>query len=144
MNKIRWASDLLIISALIYGVVPPIVDLTETHVFHPDWTPHARFHMVWLLAVNSSLALFVGYLTIWPSAQRLQRLKVASVLGLIALGGFVVAAVSRGAYGGGFTDPVGGVPPIMGMDANLLVFSPAIAVQVIATALVFLADRRVS
>ncbi len=52
MGATKLASVLLIVSAIIYGVLPPIVDLTDTHVFHPSWTTHARFHMVWLLAAN--------------------------------------------------------------------------------------------
>jgi hypothetical protein len=126
----------LTLSAIVYGILPPFVDLTATHVFNPAWTPHARFHMVWLLAVNSSLGLFVFYLVWVPAAQRLARLRVAAVLGLIALGGFVVAALARNAYGGAFTD-VGGVPPVMGMDANVLVFTPAILAQIVAAILVF-------
>lgn len=142
MSATKLASVLLIVSATIYGVLPPIVDLTDTHVFHPSWPAHARFHMVWLLAVNSSLALFVCFLTLWPSRYRIQRLQIASIIGLIALGGFLVAAVFRNSYGGTFTDQVGGVPPIMGLDANLLVFSPAIAIQIVAAVLVFSAQRR--
>lgn len=141
MGRVRLASILLVLMAVVYGVLPPMVDLTETHVFHPDWTPHARFHMVWLLAVNSALALFVCWLVLWPAADRLPRLKTASILGLIALGGFVVAALFRSSYGGGFTDPQGGVPPIMGMDANMVVFAPAILLQLVAAFLVFSARR---
>ena len=44
---------LLTVAAIQYGFVPPIVDLTETHVFHQEWPPHARFHMMWLLTAGS-------------------------------------------------------------------------------------------
>ena len=43
---------LMILGTLMYGAIPPFVDLTETHVFHPEWTPHSRMHMVWLLGTN--------------------------------------------------------------------------------------------
>ena len=39
---------------LIYGAIPPLVDLNRTH---PDWTPHARMHLAWLVITNSSLSL---------------------------------------------------------------------------------------
>jgi hypothetical protein len=139
----KIAALLLTLSAIIYGVIPPLVDLTETHVFHPGWTPHARFHMVWLLAVNSSIAIYVLFLVWWPGGDRSRQMKTAGILGLIALGGFVVSAIFRGAYGGAFTDPVGGVPPIMGIDANLVVFSPALVMQIIALILMF-RDGRIS
>ena len=48
---------LMTVATLLYGVLPPLVDLTETHVFHPGWTPHARMHMVWLLGTNSAIAV---------------------------------------------------------------------------------------
>ncbi len=134
----KVAAILLTLAAIVYGVIPPFVDLTPTHVFHPAWPAHARFHMVWQLAINSALGLFVLYLVWWPAGDRLARLKVASILGCISLGGFVVAALTRGAYGGAFTDP-GGVPPVMGLDANVLAFSPAMLMQIVALVLVFTA-----
>lgn len=50
----RW---LITIATVCYGFIPPLVDLSATHVFHPAWTPHARLHPVWQLATNSGLAL---------------------------------------------------------------------------------------
>jgi hypothetical protein len=132
----KIAAILLTLAAIVYGLIPPFVDLTATHVFHPAWPAHARFHMVWQLAINTGLALFVFYLVWWPAGDRLARLKVAAILGFISLGGFVIASVTRHLYGGAFTDP-GGVPPVGGMDVNVLAFTPAMAMQVIALALVF-------
>ena len=53
---------LITIATLVYGVIPVLVDISETHAFHPDWPPHARFHMVWLLGTNSTLAVLTLYL----------------------------------------------------------------------------------
>jgi hypothetical protein len=135
-GTIKIAAVLLTLAAIVYGLIPPFVDLTATHVLHPGWPAHARFHMVWQLAVNTGLGLFVVYLVWWPAGDRLARLKVAAILGFISLGGFVIASMTRKLYGGAFTD-AGGVPPIGGMDANVLAFTPAMAMQVIALALVF-------
>jgi hypothetical protein len=132
----KLAAILLTLTAIIYGVIPLLVDLSPTHVLHPAWPAHARFHTVWQISVNSMLALLVLYLVWWPAGDRRARLKLASVLGLIALGGFIVAALFVHAYGGAFTDP-GGVPPVMGMDANVLAFTPTIALQLIALILAF-------
>lgn len=52
---------LMTVATLCYGVLPLLVDLTETHVFHPGWTPHARMHMVWLLGTNSAIAVLALY-----------------------------------------------------------------------------------
>lgn len=98
--------------------------------------------MVWLLAVNSAIPLLVLLLVLWPAPDRVQRLRLAGILGCIVLGGFAVAALTRGAYGGALTDPVGGVPPLMGLDANAVVFTPALVLQVIALILAFRMDGR--
>jgi hypothetical protein len=138
--RMKIAAVLMTVTAAIYGVVPLLVDLSVTHVLHPAWTPHARFHTVWQLSVNSMLAALVLILVWWPSPNRIGRLRVASVLGLIALGGFVIASLTRGLYGGDFSEP-GGVPPVGGMDANVVAFTPTIALQLLALILAFLPWR---
>ena len=126
------ASRILItIATLVYAVIPLLVDLTETHVFHPDWTPHARFHMVWLLATNSTLGVLALYLMWISKHDALVRIRAAGIIGLCVLGGFFVSTVLSSSYGGSLVDPVGGVPPILGLDANLVVFSPMLVLVVV-------------
>ena len=82
------AKILLTVAAIQYGFVPPIVDFSETHMFHPDWPPHARFHLVWLLAVGAALAAYVLF-CIWnTSSRRPEVLRQASVIGCLVLGAF--------------------------------------------------------
>jgi hypothetical protein len=138
----RLIAGLLLATAAIYGIVPPLVDLSATHALHPDWPPHARFHMVWLLATNSALAAIVSWLVLaGGNESRLVRLRLASLLGVAALGGFVIATLAQGAYGGALSDPTGGVPPILGLDGNLLGFTPAFLAQLAA---VWMAHREQS
>ena len=131
-GSLRVSRILITIVTLFYGVAPLLVDLTGTHVFHPDWTPHTRFHMVWLLSTNSALAVFALYL-VWTS--RLDdwvRMRVAGVIGLCVLGGFFVRTLTTNLYGGSLVDPVRGVPPIVGINANLLSFTPMLALLVVS------------
>lgn len=115
---------LITIATFVYGFVPWLVDLTETHVFHPDWTPHARFHMVWLISTNCALAI-AALLVMWISRfDAIIHIRAAGVIGLCVLGGFFLSAITKNLYGGSLVDPNGGVPPIMGLDANLVVFAP--------------------
>jgi hypothetical protein len=130
----RIAAMLLTLIAIVYGIIPLLVDLTPTHIFHPLWTPHARFHVVWQISVNTMLGLLTVGLAWWPGPNRSLRLKLASLLGCIALGGFVVAALTSSMYGGSLSEP-GGVPPVAGMDVNALVFLPALVIQLIAVGL---------
>lgn len=118
------ARVLLTVAAIQYGLVPPIVDFTETHVFHPDWPPHSRFHLVWLLTLGAALASYV-IISLWaPSSRTPQSLRHVSVLGCLVLGAFFVAALSRSQYGGSLTDLAQPIQ-VWGIDGN--VFSFAIA-----------------
>lgn len=116
---------LMTVATLFYGVLPPFVDLTETHVFHPAWTPHSRLHMVWLLGTNSTIAVLALYFLWLHKANRAFGVRLAGILGLCVFGGFWLSAATVSLYGGALSDK-GGVPPIMGMDANIVVFSLAL------------------
>lgn len=130
-GSLKLSRILITIATLVYGFVPLLVDLTETHVFHPDWTPHARFHMVWLISTNCALA-FVALFVMWISRfDALTRIRFAGVIGLCVLGGFFLSTLTKGLYGGSLVDPNGGVPPIMGLDANLVVFAPMLVLVVV-------------
>jgi hypothetical protein len=121
---------LMTLATLIYGVVPPIVDLGATHVLHPDWTPHARMHMVWLLSTMSLMSLLALYF-LWRHADRSFGILMGGLLGSCALGGFFVSAATAPLYGGSLSDK-GGVPDIAGfIDANLLGFGIAAALLLI-------------
>jgi len=117
----RW---LITIPTLFYGIVPPIVDFTETHVFHPDWTAHSRLHMVWLLVTNSALALLSIYLMWFRVREPRFNISVAGLIGVCIFIGFLIAAGSSSLYGGSLSDS-GGVPPIGGIDSNVLAFIPS-------------------
>ncbi len=131
---LRFSRVLITIGTVIYGIIPPLVDLTETHVFHPDWTDHARFHMVWLLGTNTGLAILAFYL-LWKKGENsLLRIRAAGVLGLFVLGGFFLSVLTRPIYGGALVDEQGGVPPIPvmgGLDANVTVFTPALVLVIL-------------
>ena len=137
VGPLRASRILITVVTLVYGVVPLLVDLTETHVFHPDWAPHARLHMVWLLATNSLLAILALYV-MWISRYDVKtRVQAGGAIGLCVLSGFFISALTSNTYGGSLVDPVGGVPPIMGIDANLVAFSPLLVLLVIALWLSF-------
>lgn len=129
---------LMTLATLMYGIIPLFVDLAESHVFHPDWTPHSRMHMVWLLGTNSSLALVALYFLWLHRENATLGTRLAGVLGLCVYGGFMLSAATSSLYGGALTDK-GGIPPIMGMDANILGFSVALVILLAGWAL---ASRR--
>ena len=124
----RW---LITIATLVYGFIPPLVDLTETHVFHPDWMPHARLHAVWQLATNSGLALLALYLMWIRSDNTLLRLRMAGLIGLCVYAGFFVSALTHPLFGGALADEQGGVPTVMGIYGNVMAFTPMLMLVII-------------
>ncbi|HSW15062.1 MAG TPA: DUF6640 family protein [Solimonas sp.] len=121
---------LMTLATLVYGVIPPFVDLTETHVFHPEWPPHSRVHMVWLLGTNSAIAVLALSFLWFHKANAAFGVRLAGMLGLCVYGGFLLSASTASLYGGAMSD-ADGVPPIMDIDANVLVFSLALAVLLV-------------
>ena len=114
----------------VYTFIPPAVDLiTDTHVFHADWMPHARMHTVWLLGVTSGVGLIALYL-LWSSgANGRFRTNLAGLLSAVVFGAFYLSASTISLYGGSLSDMSGGVEKgPFGIDANLFTFTAAAAV----------------
>ena len=130
------AKILLSVAAIQFGVIPLIVDFGETHVFHPDWPPHARFHLVWLLTAGALLAASVLY-GVWIGSRRDPALgRPISLVGCIVLAAFFVAALARPTYGGSLSDAA---EPILvwGVDGNVFSFAIAAVLQAAGTVLVW-------
>lgn len=117
---------LMTIGTGIYTFIPPVVDiLTPTHIFHPDWVAHARFHTMWAIFSASAVGLLALWL-LWrgPRAGHF-GVHVSGAISSCVLGAFMLAAATMPLYGGALSDP-DGVPPLAnGMDLNLLTFGAA-------------------
>jgi len=118
---------LLSIAISIYAFLPSIVDLTSsTHVFHPQWLPHARMHTVWLLGITFSVGIISLYLTWSPKVNNPFALHLAATLSLAVLGAFFVSAATVGLYGGALSDQTGSAADgPFGIESNLFVFGIA-------------------
>ncbi|MEL6737002.1 MAG: DUF6640 family protein [Pseudomonadota bacterium] len=105
-------------ATVFYGFVPAFADLNETHLFNPLWSAHARFHGAWFLAFGAGVALISLYLLWWRD-----EVFVPIFLGLGFAVGFWIATVFSPAYGGALVDPNGHTHVIMGVEANVFLFS---------------------
>ena len=123
---------LMTLAILVFTVIPPLVDLlTETHVHHPEWTPHARVHTVWLLGLVSAVGILALFLLWVREKDAGFNFNLAFVLGLMVYGAFFLAGSTRSLYGGAMTDE-GGVPPgLFGFDPNTFVFSIALVILIV-------------
>ena len=106
-------------SVFLYAFVVPYLDINETHVWNPDWTPHARIHEVWQLITNSSIGVVCLWL-VWYKEVRLSTL-----LSLIVTGGFLLAFFLKDGYGGSMKYLDGSEKTVLGINIGILGFGIA-------------------
>ena len=105
-------------------------DFNKTHATNPQWTPHARFHVVWQINSYVGLGLLALALIWWPGPLALERLYLVALIGTIVYAAFFVALFAMPVYGGGAYDKNGYKPftapvPLFAKkwDVNVTVFS---------------------
>ncbi len=123
----RWAhlrinmllGRLLVSFALLSTLIGPVTaDWNHTHVFNPDWPPHARFHSIVGLCMTIGFSL-IGLWLLWKkSSDSLALLFVAASVPVLAWATFFIAALVPGA---GVEDHAGALPRILGLPLNLFV-----------------------
>jgi hypothetical protein len=138
------ARILLTLSVLGYALVTIKADFNKTHATNPDWTPHARFHVVWQILSYAGVGLVALYLIWIDGPNPIERLWIAAALSAAVYGAFFAAVVSRPVYGGALYDQNGYLPfqPPIGpaqwrWDVNVTAFtilSTIMLVGVVATA----------
>jgi hypothetical protein len=113
-----------------YAVATVIADFNATHATNPEWTPHARFHVVWQITSYVGFGLFALVLIWWPGPLAVERLYLAAIMGAIVYTAFFIAIVAMPLYGGRAYDDNGYQPfaaplPLFAKrwDANITVFS---------------------
>jgi hypothetical protein len=107
-------------SVILYAIVVPFLDINETHVWNPDWTPHARIHEVWQLITNSS----IGILCLWLVWFK-KEVQLSTLLSLLVMGGFLVAYFLKGQYGGSMKYLDGSEKTVLGINLAILGFGIA-------------------
>lgn len=119
----KWLGRLMMtVAFLILAIVPSVFDFNETHVYHPGWPGHARFHLVWSMGVLS-LNAAVGLYFVWVhQLDRQFGIRMAGILGLGSLMAFFASMLAMPLYSGALHD-AGGVPRLMGHDPNSIGFA---------------------
>lgn len=110
----------ILTSSIVFGLVVPILEISTSHVFNPDWPGHARMHDVWQLGSNILFSIFAVWLLVAK-----KDVLLASVINFFVVAPFTVAYIIRGAYGGdmlyadGTELLIAGVNPVFGISAFL-------------------------
>lgn len=107
-------------SVLLYAVVVPFLEINETHIWNPDWTPHARIHEVWQLITNSS----IGIVCLWLAWVK-KETRLSGVLSLLVMGGFLMAFLLKDGYGGSMKFSDGSEKTLFGINIGIVGFGTA-------------------
>jgi hypothetical protein len=120
----------LTLATLGYGFATIKADFNRTHATNPQWTPHARFHVVWQIVSYTGVALIALGLIWLKGPLPRERLYLAAALALAIYGAFFIAAAARPLFGGKLYDDNGYPPfqPPFGStnwrwDVNVTVFT---------------------
>jgi hypothetical protein len=140
------AKILLTFATFGYSAIPTYFDSNSTHATNPGWDTHARFHVVWQVSSYVYLAALALCL-IWTAGTDTWPLWIAAIIAAGAYGGFWTAVASRPVYGGTLVSLVNPVPPFIwsiggrtyATDANVTIFTPAVAVLAAAAAAILFA-----
>jgi hypothetical protein len=124
------ARILFTLTTLGYAAATVIADFNKTHATNPQWTPHARFHVVWQICSYVGFGLLALALIWWPGPLATERLYLAAIMGAIVYAAFFVALVTMPVYGGraydanGYQPFAAPVPIFTGRwDVNITAFS---------------------
>ena len=107
-------------SVILYAFVVPFLEINNTHVFNPDWTPHVRIHEVWQLITNTSIGILCLWL-VWVKKETF----ISSILSLLVTGSFLIAFALKELYGGSMKYLDGSEKTLMGMNIGVLGFGLA-------------------
>jgi hypothetical protein len=95
----------------IQGIATVAIDFNRTHATNPEWTRHARFHVVWQ-TVTTALASVVELGLLWGGWVSFELgFYLALVMASLSPIGFMVACMGRRWFGGALSDP-NGIPPV--------------------------------
>jgi hypothetical protein len=112
--------SIITFSIILYAVAVPFLEINNTHVFNPDWTPHVRIHEVWQLITNSSIGLLCLWL-VWVQKET----KISTILSLFITGGFLLAYILQDFYGGSMKYLDGTEKTLLGVNIGVLGFGVA-------------------
>jgi hypothetical protein len=94
------ARDLLALLCGLQGLGTLAIDLGHTHATNPEWSRHARYHVV-RQAISSALLSIVELVLILGAGPfREGRFYLAAILASVPMLGFFAALIGSGLYGG--------------------------------------------
>jgi hypothetical protein len=126
---------LMTIAILQFTVIPIFADFNRTHAANPMWPAHARFHVVTQVLTTSGLGVLALFFLWSGRVEPALGVCIATMLSLIALGGFFASAAGVRFYGGMLTNTANDAPSLRRIDGNVVNFGAALVVLLVGRAL---------
>ena len=129
MSKPKSAKILLSVLVVATTLVSIVADWNSSHVFNPDWSPHAKFHDIMLLTLLVGLMAILLWLLWRKSAEPEVAVKVTTAVLLTFWGSFYLNYLIPGTSPRAFPDlpppSLYGIPlyPNMVVAAIIIVLS---------------------
>ena len=101
LDRINIGRVLITSGTLIYSFVG-VMDIVLIHRGIWYWPPYYRFHGVWLISLSGAIVTFTLYLLWWPVRNRIERVRIAGFISLLAVASHLLAVFSGPFYGGSF------------------------------------------
>lgn len=121
---------------LLYAVGVPVLEINDSHVFNPNWTPHAKIHEVWQLTTNSAL----GVLSLWLIWKK-SSVMLGAIISLAVTGGFLFAFAIRDLYDGSMKYLDGSEKTIFDVNIGVAGFGLAILLLLLSIVLEYRSQR---
>jgi hypothetical protein len=129
-ERILIARILFTLTTIGWALLTVLADFNKTHATNPQWTPHARFHVVWQISSYVGLGA-LAFALIWcPGPLPVERLYLVAAMSAVIYAAFFAALITMPIYGGAAYDKNGYQPfkapiPIFAKrwDANITAFS---------------------
>jgi len=130
LNNKLFQKSAITIAIILYAMVVPYLEINDSHVFNPDWTPHVRIHEVWQLLTNSSIGILCLFL-VWNKNE----IKLGAILSLLIMGGFLLAFTIKEIYGGSMKYLDGSENTILGINMGVVGFGAAVVLILFSLAI---------
>ena len=108
---------LISLAAIITAVAPFLADWNDSHLFSPQWSPHARFHGAVSLGMTTMLSSVALWLLWRRSPDQDASVTVAAAIPIAYWGPFFLAPFVPGTA---VEDPGHRLVRIVGVPSNLL------------------------
>ncbi|MEM9561744.1 MAG: DUF6640 family protein [Actinomycetota bacterium] len=134
---------LITLMALAIAVGPMVADFNRTHATNPLWPPHARFHVVWQVLIQTGSSILALVLLWRDSEDYVFHLYLAGAIIYVWIVTFYATLASMRMFDGALRD-VNGIEPfrfnvpgrVLEIDTNLFGVTLFAVVNTVAVLLI--------